>query len=58
MFRGSSSSEKTLTYGLAVQDCPELTEDCFDPYHLFPSNTVLRLNKVVEQYALTGSTGM
>ena len=28
IFSGGGSSERTLTYGLAIQDCPELTTDC------------------------------
>ena len=32
IFSGGGSSERTLMYGLAVQDCPELTEDCLEPH--------------------------
>ena len=28
IFSGSSSSERTLTYGMAFQNCPELTSTC------------------------------
>ena len=34
-FRIFSSSNDILSYGVAIQDCPELTNECFPSYHSF-----------------------
>ena len=34
-FRIFSSSDDILSYGVAIQDCPEFTNECFPSYHSF-----------------------